>query len=115
MILDGLIIGVPLAILQGATDGGASWDFIRLIVGVAYYGLLEGGPTGQTLGKRVCGIRVVDVDSGQPGIGYPRGVGRYFARILAAIPLFLGYFWMLWDKKSQCWQDKLARTLVVKA
>src|SRR6266576_6237752 len=25
-----------------------------------YYGILEGGPTGQTLGKRALGIRVVD-------------------------------------------------------
>ena len=35
--------------------------------------------------------------------------------IVSAIPLFLGYFWMLWDKEKQCWHDKIASDVVVKA
>ncbi len=46
-------------------------------------------------------------------IGYGRGLLRYIARILSAIPLFLGYFWMLWDKEKQCWHDKIAGSVVV--
>ena len=42
------------------------------------------------------------------------GIGRYFARWLSAIPLLLGYFWMLWDPKKQTWHDKLVSTIVVK-
>ena len=66
-------------------------------------------------GKKAVRIRVVDATTGLPGIGTARGVGRYFARWLSQIVLYLGYFWMLWDPKKQCWHDKLARTLVVKA
>ncbi len=80
-----------------------------------YFSLLEGGATGQTLGKKICSIRVVDVTTHQPGIGPGRGCGRYFGRILSSIPLGLGYFWMLWDRNKQTWHDKLASTLVVKA
>ena len=58
------------------------------------------------------GIRVYDFSQGGP-IGYGRGVGRHFARILSAIPCYLGYFWMLWDKEKQCWHDKLVTSIVV--
>ena len=29
------------------------------------------------------------------------------------IPLFLGYFWMLWDREKQTWHDKMAGSVVV--
>jgi uncharacterized RDD family membrane protein YckC len=129
MVLDGLLLSVPMWILSAILyngdaylSTGVSWqpgtetglNLLSTLIGVAYYASLEGGPTGQTLGKRVCGIRVVDAETGQPGIGIGRGIGRYFARWLSSIPLGLGYFWMLWDDRKQCWHDKLVRTIVVK-
>jgi uncharacterized RDD family membrane protein YckC len=127
-LLDGLILAIPLAILGAILESSGTFGYsvgyspsyspllnlINTAVGVLYYGLLEGGPTGQTIGKRACSIRVVDQDTGQPGVGPGRGIGRYFARILSSIPLGLGYFWMLWDSKKQTWHDKLARTVVAK-
>jgi uncharacterized RDD family membrane protein YckC len=50
---------------------------------------------------------------GRGPIGLGRGIGRYFARILSALPLFLGYFWMIWDGEKQTWHDKLVGTVVV--
>ena len=38
---------------------------------------------------------------------------RWIARFLSAIPLGLGYFWMLWDTEKQTWHDKLAGSVVV--
>ena len=38
-------------------------------------------------------------------------IGRY----ISTIPLFLGYFWMLWDPNKQTWHDKIANCLVVPA
>lgn len=128
VIIDGLILSIPNSII-GAIFGdnggvGVSYGFqpgevlivnlLTTLIGVAYYALLEGGARGQTVGKMALGIRVVDANTFQPGIGIGRGVGRYFARILSAIPLGLGYFWMLWDNRKQTWHDKLVSSLVVR-
>ena len=85
------------------------------IISLAYFTYFEGGPTGQTVGKRALGIRVYDFRQGGGSIGYGRGFVRQIGKYLSAIPLGLGYLWMLWDKEKQCWQDKLAGTVVVPA
>jgi len=109
-LIDGIILGVVSAILRGALHGTGA--FVALLIGVVYFGFFEGSASGQTIGKRGVGIRVYDLQGRGP-IGFWRGVGRYFARWLSAIPLFLGYFWMLWDGERQCWHDKLVGTVVV--
>jgi uncharacterized RDD family membrane protein YckC len=80
---------------------------------LAYWGILEGKRT-QSLGKKALGIRVVDINTGLP-IGVGRDIGRQFARILSAIPCYLGYFWPLWDEQKQAWHDKIVSDVVVKA
>jgi uncharacterized RDD family membrane protein YckC len=114
VFIDGMIIGVPLNIVtMAAGDAAILIQLMGFVAGVLYYAILEGS-TGQTVGKMALSIRVVDQDSWQPGIGTGRGVGRYFARWLSALPFLLGYFWMLWDKDKQTFHDKLARTKVIK-
>jgi len=111
LFVDGLILAIPSIILVVLISQGAA-NILNAIIGLAYYTYFEGGRTGQTPGKRALGIRVIDFHGGGP-IGYPRGLLRYIARIISAIPLFLGYFWMIWDKEKQCWHDKIATTVVV--
>jgi uncharacterized RDD family membrane protein YckC len=66
-----------------------------------------------TPGKLALGLRIVDAETGGlPPLG--RLVTRYVGYILSAIPLCLGYLWMLWDPRRQTWHDKLAATLVVR-
>ena len=60
------------------------------MVPAAYFVLCH-GTAGQTLGKRLLGVRVVD-ESGEP-IGYLRALGRFAATVAAAIPLGLGLAW----------------------
>lgn len=85
---------------------------IALVATVVYFAKMEGG-SGQTLGKRALGIRVVDARTGGP-IGTGRGVGRYFARVLSQFVCLLGYLWMLWDPEKQTWHDKMVNSYVVK-
>jgi hypothetical protein len=40
---------------------------------------------------------------------------RFAGLILATIPLFAGFWIMLWDGRRRCLQDRLARTVVVHA
>jgi uncharacterized RDD family membrane protein YckC len=110
LVLDGILLGIITYILELALKGfGAG---LSLLVSAAYFTYFEGGVTGQTPGKRALGIRVISLDDGGP-IGYARGFIRWIARYLSALVFFLGYFWMLWDKESQCWQDKFAGDVVV--
>jgi uncharacterized RDD family membrane protein YckC len=110
-LIDALIIGIVGGIFQVILGRGPG-SAIGLAIGVGYYGYLEGSNSGQTIGKRALGIRVIDFNNGGP-IGFGRAVIRYFGRWVSAIPCGLGYFWMLWDKEKQCWHDKFATDVVV--
>jgi uncharacterized RDD family membrane protein YckC len=112
-IVDAIVVGIVVGLLEAVLGRGVG-GLIALAVGIGYYGYLEGSASGQTIGKRALGIRVYDFRQGGP-IGTSRGILRYFARILSAIPFFLGYFWMLWDAEKQTWHDKIAGSVVVPA
>lgn len=65
-----------------------------------------------TPGKLLLGYRIVDARSG----GRPRlwqVCVRLLGCVVSALPLGLGFLWMIWDRRHQGWHDKLARTLVV--
>ena len=109
-LLDGIIVGLVTGILIALLKGVGY--ALGIVLGIAYYTYLEGGVTGQTLGKRAMAIRVIDFDTGGP-IGYSRGFIRYMGRIVSAIVIYIGYLWMLWDKEKQCWHDKFASDVVV--
>ena len=110
-IIDGIIVGV-VGTVVGLIVRNELGGLLSLALGVAYYGWLEGSTSGQTVGKRMLGIRVYDLRQGGP-IGTGRAIGRYFARIVSAIPCLLGYFWMLWDTEKRTWHDKLVGSVVV--
>ncbi len=71
LFIDGLILAIPNTALILLLDDQLA-QFLTLIIDIAYFAYLEGGATGQTLGKRALGIRVIDLRAGGP-IGYGRG------------------------------------------
>ena len=125
-LIDSIIVAVPNNLIRVAVSAGDSGTFvgpispgasiavtlIGLVIGVSYFAYLE-GTRGQTVGKMAVGIKVIDADTGTV-IGVPRGIGRYFARILSGLAIGLGYLWMLWDPRKQTWHDKLVRSVVVR-
>jgi len=66
-----------------------------------------------TPGKMALGLKIVDAQTGGK-ITLGQSVGRYFAFIVSAMPLFLGYIWVGIDKRKQGFHDKLAGTVVVR-
>ena len=110
-LIDGLLLGIAGFVLQIAV-GQVLGQLLNVLLVVGYFSYLEGGPSGQTVGKRLVHIRVVDLESGGP-IGPMRAFVRYVGRVVSAIALLLGYFWMLWDPEAQTWHDKLAGCVVV--
>ena len=40
---------------------------------------------------------------------------RYVGYIVSAIPLALGFLWIIWDPEKQGWHDKIAKTRVIRS
>ncbi|MGE5334193.1 MAG: RDD family protein [Nitrososphaerota archaeon] len=81
------------------------------VVLFAGYPIICWAMIGQTPGKWVLGLRVVRTDGRRLTIW--RGVLRYLAYWLSALPLFLGFIWIIVDAKRQGWHDKIADTCVI--
>ena len=87
---------------------------VLLMIGIQVWNrVFRMGRTGQSIGKKVMGIRLVDEYSGQP-----IGAGMAFVRELAHAldgAVYIGYLWPLWDDKRQTFADKILNTVVVEA
>ena len=66
---------------------------------------------GYTPGKALLGLRVVRQD-GRP-LSAGRALLRYLAYWISAVPLFLGFIWILFDHQHEGWHDKIADTHVI--
>ena len=89
----------------------AIYALVFLVVGVEYF-LYFWSTTGQTLGDRVVGVRIVREDGGTLSLG--GAAIRYLGLIISTLAIFLGLLWVIWDPKKQGWHDKMAGTVVVK-
>lgn len=106
LIVAGAVIGT---FLQPSARNG-----LGIVLGAAYYTWYEGTRDGQTLGKQLVGIRVVDRSTGLPPEPMSAFI-RYVVSLLSAVPCLLGYLWMLWDADNDTWHDKLSQTAVIRA
>jgi len=113
--IDGLILVIPnyaiKYMIDGTLTGYGLGSLVTFVLQWLYYALLESGSRQATLGKRAMGIKVTDIEGNR--ISFGKATGRYFAKILSAIILFIGYLMMLWDDKRQTLHDKIAGTLVI--
>ncbi len=66
-----------------------------------------------TPGKMLVDCEIVDARSGG-AISLKQALLRYIGYYLSALPLGLGFLWMVWDKRKQGWHDKIAGTVVIK-
>jgi uncharacterized RDD family membrane protein YckC len=67
---------------------------------------------GTTPGKWVLGLRVVRSDGSRLGPG--RALLRYLGYLISALPLWLGFVWIAFDRQKRGWHDLLADTRVVR-
>lgn len=110
----GLIIDwLPIFIVGLLTFWIDFLGFISGLLGVAYWiymGYLD-GETGQTPGKAMQGIKVVNQQGALLGAG--AGIGRKFLHILDSLVCFLGWFLPIVDDKRQTIADKVMTSYVV--
>jgi uncharacterized RDD family membrane protein YckC len=84
---------------------------MTILLNVMYFTYFH-GTTGQTLGKKALGLKVVQ-STGEPmtlGIAFLRWVGY----IISGLIFYLGFIWIAFDRKKQGWHDKIAGTCVIK-
>jgi uncharacterized RDD family membrane protein YckC len=85
-----------------------------ILVELVYFTYFHATSAGQSIGNKVLGIRVLDADTGAP-LPYVRAFVRALMSNVSALPCFLGFFWMLWDRRKRTWHDIVADSLVVRA
>jgi len=77
----------------------------------AAYFIVMHGLGGQTIGKRLLGLRVVGVERQPPS--FRQAALRWLAAVGFA-PIGLGFLWVLWQSEKRAWHDFVARTWVVR-
>jgi uncharacterized RDD family membrane protein YckC len=85
----------------------------ELIAGVGawlYFALMESSGWQATLGEKLMGIYVTDLQGNR--IGFGRATGRYFAKIVSNFTLFIGYIMAGFTGKKQALHDMIAGCLV---
>ncbi len=85
---------------------------LRLVIHWLYYSLLESSAWQATLGKKALGLEVTDLDGNR--ISFGRATGRFFAKIISSLILFIGYIMAGFTEKKQALHDILAGTLVIR-
>lgn len=82
------------------------------VLWVIYYWLWT-GLKGQTLGKMLFRIKVVNSESKKPGL--IRALLREIpGKLMSTLGFLIGFFWIAGDRQKQGWHDKIARTYVIK-
>jgi len=102
-----LVVSAPLAVLLFTS----SWDLLAtLVVPVAV--LLFWRFYGATPGKIAVAVKIVDAETGAPAT-----IGRLAVRLIgylvSALPFYLGFVWIAFDRRKQGWHDKIAGTVVI--
>jgi len=109
-LIDTVILFVPAIILQRVV--GADAGFITWVLDWVYYAFMESSGSQATIGKMVCGLKVADTSGNR--ISFARATGRYFAKILSAIPFLLGFAMVGWTRQKRGLHDFIAGTVVLR-
>lgn len=96
----------------GLIAGGVGLILVGVLAVMLWY-VRSLGKTGQTIGRKAVGIKVVRSATQQP-LGFGAALGRtLFAGVFSSAIFYLGYLWMLWDDKNQTWHDKVVDSIVI--
>jgi uncharacterized RDD family membrane protein YckC len=85
---------------------------IRTVLNWLYYALLESSAWQATLGKKALGLEVTDLEGRR--ISFGRATGRFFAKMISALILWIGFIMAGFTEKKQALHDMIAGTLVIR-
>ena len=103
--------GRYFALVESGARAGF-WDFVIEYIVPAVAVIAFWRRYGATPGKMAVGAKIVDAKTRErPSTA--RLVLRYFAYLVSALPLFLGFLWIGISRRKQGFHDKIARTMVI--
>jgi uncharacterized RDD family membrane protein YckC len=134
-LIDSLISSVPVMIGYGIfianiasragntypDDDPETWAILVFLASLAvslglglWNRVFRQGRTGQSVGKSVLKLRLVDSTYFQP-VGAGKAFLREFLAGLFNNACFLNLLWPLWDDQKQTWHDKVMTTYVIRS
>ena len=129
-LLDGILLNIALGIVasfagiammpgdpaqfnvEAFISQMGSFQLVAVVVNWLYFALMESSPRGATVGKMIVGLRVVDEQGNR--ISFLRATGRFFAKFISAVILFIGFLMVAFTDRKRGLHDIIAGTLVVK-
>jgi len=108
----GAVAGLLFAAVGRPNWAGGAAMIAGIVGGFLYFTLLESSERGATLGKRAFRLRVVTAEQNER-ISFARAVGRYFARFISMIVLYIGYLMQPFTQRKQALHDMICGTAVL--
>ena len=113
----GYFIGLNMADSATQYEIEATAEAVGQLLGIVvvwlYYAIMESSKYQATIGKKIFGLRVVDLDGNR--ISFGKATGRHFGKFISMLTVLIGYFMIGWTKRKQGLHDKMAGCLVVRA
>jgi len=108
----GFIFGMGLFFKTGVAGAFVFLLYlVSFILMWLYYALMESSKLQATVGKMAMGIKVTNMNGGR--ISFANATGRFFARWISVIVLYIGFIIIAFTEKKQGLHDIIASTLVV--
>ncbi len=113
---------MPLSLLLGLGTFFA-WPFITIfflpptwpittMISWLYFAMQESSRHRGTIGKRICGLSVVDYQGNR--LDFIRASFRFFGKFLSSAIMLIGFIMAAFTERHQALHDLIAETLVVK-
>ena len=113
----GLVLGLAIGASGGDENSpllelaGSLSRVVSIAVGWLYFSVLESSSWQGSVGKKLLGLRVTDLNGQR--ISFGKATGRYFGKILSAMICLIGFIMAAFTEKQQALHDMMAGTLVV--
>lgn len=105
-----LVISGASAKLTALSMHGLVFYLSLFIFSWLYYALLESSPLQASLGKKICGLKVVNQDGKR--LSFIRAALRFLAVFVSYLSL-IGHFLIFFTQKRQTLHDKIAKVHVI--
>jgi uncharacterized RDD family membrane protein YckC len=108
-LIDTVVLLIPSFALRTL---GPQGSLVMVVVSWLYFATMESSGLQGTVGKAVLGLEVTDERGRQ--ISFGRATGRYFAKILSALTLLIGFLMVGFTSRKRGLHDFVAGTLVLR-